>query len=194
MKKIITFFVLVFLFGCTVNHEQSTYTNSSHTPEPITESTFNQENNTKIDIKNANIDDLLFFSSYTKTSTFHEMIKNQFKFDLTTLVITKDFSSVAWMFEGSLNDLSSDDVEALTNCSLGKNDHGKYIYVGELTELTDNVFSAKGSFLPSAELVKKPISDNIDFYLVFSDSKIYMCTENLLIDELINYQSDSYFK
>lgn len=146
-----------------------------------------------IDMKNAELSELLFFSGY-HCEQINELLEERFKYHPTTVVISKDGASIAWMFEGCLLDTTDSDTKILADVTLGRNEHGKYIYLGELIPVEDNVYAAKGTFLPSAEAVKEPISSEVDFYVVFKEDKLYLITDSLETDELKNYSSDGYFK
>ena len=67
------------------------------------------------------------------------------------------------------------------------------IYEGTLTEIAENSYSAKGEFMPSMLSENSPISESVDFYLILKDRKAYIVLEEMSLDDLEEYNSDSYY-
>ena len=69
-----------------------------------------------------------------------------------------------------------------------------YIYYGSMSQLTETVYSVKGSYPHSWEDTIKKVSDEIDFYLVFNKDELYFVFGDRPIEELENIYPASFAK
>ena len=216
MKTILIALLVLLLSGCFIIYDDSNSNNLDVLVNEVNHPEINKSENTvqdqnvehhspennvfpsenqSIDIKTATMQDLLFFNLYNDDSgQFSKKIMNKFKYNASAIVITKDYKSIAWMHEGELLNPSESDLQYLSDLTLGKNDHGKYIYCGNLTEIEKNIYSSQGTFLPSAEAIKDTISETIDFYIIINHNELYLITEDLNLQEIETYTSEAYFK
>lgn len=67
-----------------------------------------------------------------------------------------------------------------------------YVFFGKMTEISENIYSCSGSYLPSLNQRKNAVSEGIDFYAIEKDDKLYLIYDELSLNDLQNYTSESY--
>lgn len=70
-------------------------------------------------------------------------------------------------------------------------EHGNiYVYYGKLNEIAENIYSCNGNYIPSLKYLENMISEDIDFYIIEKEDKLYFVFEDLSLEELENYSSE----
>lgn len=67
-----------------------------------------------------------------------------------------------------------------------------YIFFGKMKKVSENIYSCSGSYLPSLNQYENAVSEDIDFYAIEKNDKMYLVYDNLSLDDLQNYTSESY--
>lgn len=67
-----------------------------------------------------------------------------------------------------------------------------YIYYGQIKKLSENIYSCNGNYIPSLKQYENIIAEDIDFYIIEKNDKLYLIYDDLSLDDLQNYISDSY--
>lgn len=131
-----------------------------------------------------------YYSAKPETSELQSKIQEKYLFYPTDICINFDNLSVRWVSDAGIGI----DFEVFTD-----DDQNKFvelersIYQGKLTKLSENIYSSKGEFLPSMLTDSQPISDSVDFYLIIQDHKALIVLEEMTLDELKEYTSNSYY-
>ena len=119
-----------------------------------------------------------------ETSNIKDQIKEKFLFYPTDIIINLDTKNIRWVADCGvgldLDLFTEQDQEAYVRLH-------RSIYEGTLTEIAENSYSAKGEFMPSM------LSESVDFYLILKDRKAYIVLEEMSLDDLEEYNSDSYY-
>lgn len=125
-----------------------------------------------------------------ETSNIKDQIKEKFLFYPTDIIINLDTKNIRWVADCGvgldLDLFTEQDQEAYVRLH-------RSIYEGTLTEIAENSYSAKGEFMPSMLSENSPISESVDFYLILKDRKAYIVLEEMSLDDLEEYNSDSYY-
>ena len=125
-----------------------------------------------------------------ETLAIKDQIKEKYLFYPTDIVINLDSKNIRWVADCGigldLDIITEQDDEAYIKLH-------RSIYEGTLTELSENIYSAKGEFMPTMLSKNSPISESVDFYLILKDRKAYVVLEEMRINELEEYNSDSYY-
>lgn len=131
-----------------------------------------------------------YYSTKPETSDLQLDIREKYLFYPTDICINFTNLTVRWVSDAG----TGIDFNVFTD-----NDQNKFvelegsIYQGKLTKLSENIYSSKGEFLPSMLTDSKPISDSVDFYLIIQDNKALIVLEEMTLEELQEYDSNSYF-
>lgn len=125
-----------------------------------------------------------------ETLAIKDQIKEKYLFYPTDIVINLDSKNIRCVADCGigldLDIITEQDDEAYIKLH-------RSIYEGTLTELSENIYSAKGEFMPTMLSKNSPISESVDFYLILKDRKAYVVLEEMRINELEEYNSDSYY-
>ncbi len=120
---------------------------------------------------------------------FTEYFANHLIILPSTINILNNYKNIGFIFEFGWK-MTNDDL----HFDYIKDEYGNsYVYYGELIEVYTDIYSSKGYIAPSLSKKYKPISDEIDFYIKFEGDKLYFIFEDLSLDELVNYHSDSLY-
>lgn len=106
------------------------------------------------------------------------------------ITITPDYSQIGWGADiGSSNSKEDHEFKKYTS------DDRLFasLYFGELTQLSENVYSVKGEVIPSQKDKQMSISDTVDYYLIFDENRLYFVFDETTLTDLIHYQSDTFF-
>lgn len=176
MKKILIVFSLsILLFGCN-----SFIDNSSNTII---------EQNGTIHISNleTNKDPVVLKPNNHLKDYF---LQHNMKYPTTINVfIGENGSDIGFLYEYGIKGLNEDEIR--NNCH--KDEWGNYyLYYGSLSKVGDNIYIAKGKYLPTWNYFENYISKGIDFYMVNKNNYYYFIFDNISINELASYSSDAF--
>lgn len=103
--------------------------------------------------------------------------------------IGENGSDIGFLYEYGINGLNEDEIR--NNCH--KDEWGNfYLYYGSLSKMGENIFIAKGKYLPTWNHFENYISKDIDFYMVKKNNNYYFIFDNININELESYNSDAF--
>lgn len=130
------------------------------------------------------------YANVSASQSITAQIKEKFLFYPTDIIINLDTKSIRWVADCGvgldLDIFTEQDQEAYVKLH-------RSIYEGTLTEISENIYSAKGEFMPTMLSKNSPISENVDFYLILKDRNTYIVLEEMSLDDLKKYNSDSYY-
>ena len=180
MKRIlITIITFVFLFGCVPQKESSN--NDDTKPD--------EPNKTILSYDQVTSEELIYYS----IDEYNELILSiieKFGVEPHWITITPDYSQIGWGADvGSSNSKEDHEFKKYT----ADDRLFASLYFGELTQLSENVYSVKGDVIPSQKNKQMSISDSVDYYLIFDENKLYFVFEEINLTELTNYKSNTYF-
>ena len=175
MKKIGVIILIALLASCSNNSQKN------NVIQPTAESAV------VIGVKEEEID---YATLIPETKKLSEEIKEKYLFYPTDICIDYSAMTLRWIADCGIGidfDLYTElDQEYFVKLE-------RSIYKGKLTKIAENCFSSKGEFMPTMLSVNKPISDEVDFYIVVEDNKLFVILDAIDQDELVDYQSDSYY-
>lgn len=106
------------------------------------------------------------------------------------LLFENNTLSINMQFHGG-TDLSFSDEDF----NLGESPSGgKYFYKGVLTKLNNNVYSSKGEFISPIQEKAEFVSNEIDFFLIFKEDRLFFVFEDMNMNDLLSYESSSFAK
>lgn len=180
MKKLfITIITLILLFGCTSQKELNNFDKTY--PDETSKNILSYDQVTSKELIYYSLDE---YNELTLT------IIERFGVEPHWITITPDYSQIGWGADiGSSNSKEDHEFKKYTS------DDRLFasLYFGELTQLSDNVYSVKGEVMPSQKDKQISISDTVDYYLIFDENRLYFVFEENNLAELTNYKSDTYF-
>ena len=211
MKKLL--FIFLFLFSSCFNQSKKEVISKHHFTEKkeeneVVETQQNAENPTKttedlplgqvgttevpqekIEIYDEDEDKNIIKCIPCLSKDFIEQFENHLIMFPSAILILNNYKNIGFIYEFgwkmTIDDLHFDYI---------KDEYGNsFIYYGELIEVYTDIYSSKGYIAPSLSKKYKPISYGIDFYIKFEDNKLYFIFEDLSLDELVNYHSDSLY-
>lgn len=104
------------------------------------------------------------------------------------LFIGENNNQIGMIFEGgslTKEDLISHDYQF--ECD----EHGNiYIYYGKMNKVAENIYSCNGNYTSYYKRAKNLISEDIDFYIIEKEERLYFIFEDLSLEELKNYNSE----
>lgn len=184
MKKILFILLIsVFITGCFSNTEKNIASDNSMQDEMsdlIQNTPIPSDNSSSIE----QIDEDTILVYLINNSELMKEIDKNYKYHPTYITILNNYENIAWGYEGEIVNPSDEDLEVLKSSGLGSWEYGKYIHYGTLTKIKENIFSVKGSYLPSAESLGGPISADIDYYLVFDNNNLYIILDKMSLEEI----------
>ena len=178
-KSLIAILGFMFLFGCTSQGELSHHDNAK-----------TDEHNRNIQSYDQVITEEVIYYSLDEYNELTLTIIERFGVEPHWIAITPDYSQIGWGADiGSSN--SKEDYEFKKYTSDGR--LFASLYFGELTQLSEKVYSVKGDVIPSQKQKQISISDTVDYYLIFDDNRLYFVFDETNPSGFDNYQSDAYF-
>ena len=126
-----------------------------------------------------------------------DVLENAFTLYPSAIFVDSDFSRIGWVYEGykfsDKEDIDSRFDEEAQLFDFGSSKLAATLYYGELTKLSDNIYSANGQFMPSRKKYENYISESVDFYVLVDEYKLTLITEDLTLEELDNYAITTYY-
>ena len=153
--------------------------------------------------------DMSYYADGIITEKSYKEIESRFGLFPSSIYIDDDYTKIGWVYEGGtfLCSCENDKNQPFLFDDKGQefhyyddsldvmNESYASLYFGELEKVTDNVYSVRGEFCPYYENLNRDITvvDDIDFYLVFDDEKMFVIFEKVTSGELDAAKFDSYF-
>lgn len=126
-----------------------------------------------------------YWTSYELREQFEKV---GFQCGSINLFIGENNDQIGMIFEGGSlteEDLISHDYQFKSD------EHGNvYVYYGKLNKISENIYSCNGSYLTYYKRAEDLITEDIDFYIIEKEDKLYFIFEDLSLEELENYSSE----
>lgn len=104
------------------------------------------------------------------------------------LFIGENNDQIGMIFEGgslTKEDLISHDYQFKSD------EHGNiYVYYGKLNKIGENNYSCNGSYVSYYKRAEDLIAEDINFYILEKEDRLYFIFEDLSLEELKNYSSE----
>lgn len=191
MKKILVLILSLFLLSCNNIENKST--------QKVNENIVNNTLENSIEKKEENATNTYQKDGKCNTTNLNfsdNFISNldEYIWSTKTINFINNMKNIGFIYEMGLN-WNDEDIKYFEKNIHPKDEYGNlYIYYGDLTELSDNIYASKGIMPPSMQKDLKSISDKVDFYIKFEGNRVYFIFEDLTNKKLVNYIGNIYME